>query len=58
MDVAQHIKISAFFQRPTQQPRVLEIIKGDRAVTFKAQVQQVEILCDDGCSGTREIKGE
>jgi hypothetical protein len=58
MNIAQNIKISAFFQRPTQQPRILEIIKGDPAVAFEAQVQQVEILCDDGCSGTRKVKRE
>lgn len=46
------------FQSPTKKPGIFHVGKGDRAVPFETKVDEVEVLCNDGCGGTGKIKGE
>jgi len=57
MNVAEHREIS-LFQSTREHPRIAEVLEGDLAITFEAEVEEVEHLGDNGCSGLGEIEGE
>lgn len=58
VDIAQHCIVPRMFQSPTKKPGIFHVCKGDRAVSFETKVDEVEVLCNDGCSWTGKIKGE
>lgn len=56
--IAQNRIISTLLERTRKQARVLQIRKGNAAVTLKAKVDEVEVLRDDRSSRSREIERE
>lgn len=58
MDVAEDLEQAAVLQRPAQQPRVLQIVIRDGLVSLKAEMHEVEVLCDDRVGGAREVQRE
>jgi hypothetical protein len=50
MYVAQYSVVLALLQGPTEEARVLHITQGNISIPFKAKVQKVEVLSDDGRS--------
>lgn len=58
MDITDDSIISCTFECTAQQPGVLHICKADSSISFKSEMEQVEILGDDGCRWSREVEGK
>ena len=58
VDVAEHGEQARLLQRAAEQPRVLQVIQRDRPVPLVAQMQEVEVLRDDGVRRAREVERE
>jgi hypothetical protein len=50
--------VSRMFECTAQQPGVLHICKADRSISFKTEMEEVEILGDDGRRWSREVEGK
>jgi hypothetical protein len=56
MDITQNRVITAFLQSPAQGSCILEIIQGDGPISLKSEVNEVKILGNDRCCGSREVE--
>jgi len=55
MDVAQHREIAASFKSTRERTCLLEIYQSDVAIALEAEIEEVEILRDDGMCRSREV---
>ena len=58
MDVTDDTIISRTFECATQQPGVLHISKADGSISFKSEMEEVEILGNNRRRWSRKVEGE
>lgn len=58
VNVAEDLEQAAPLERAAEQAGILEVIKRDGAVSFEAEVEEVEVLRDDRVRRAREVERE
>lgn len=58
MNIRENVKVSAAFESTAKKTSIFEIVDGDVAITFKAKMDEVEVLGDDRSGGTGKVERE